>query len=48
MWTVDDLTIQIFPGWAGGVNEARYIQIVGYGNLSAMVSASRFFFATMS
>jgi hypothetical protein len=32
MWPVDGLTIQIFPGWAGGVNEARYIQIVGYGN----------------
>jgi hypothetical protein len=32
MWPVDGLTIQIFPGWAGGTNEARYIQIVGYGN----------------
>jgi len=32
MWPVDGLTIQIFPGWAGGSNEARYIQIVGYGN----------------
>jgi len=32
LWPVDGLTIQIFPGWAGGSNEARYIQIVGYGN----------------
>lgn len=32
MWPVDGLTIQIFPGWAGGRNEARYVQIVGYGN----------------
>lgn len=32
MWPVDGLTIQIYGGWAGGTNEARYIQIVGYGN----------------
>jgi len=32
MWPVDGLTIQIYPGWAGNTNEARYIQIVGYGN----------------
>jgi hypothetical protein len=32
LWPVDGLTIQIFPGWAGGRNEARYVQIVGYGN----------------
>ena len=30
MWPVDGLTIQIFPGWAGGATEARYIQIVGH------------------
>jgi Phage portal protein len=32
MWPVDGLTIQIFPGWSGGRGEARYVQIVGYGN----------------
>jgi hypothetical protein len=32
MWPVDGLTIQIFPGWNGQPNEARYVQIVGYGN----------------
>lgn len=32
MWPVDGLTIQIFPGWSGQKNEARYVQIIGYGN----------------
>ena len=32
LWPVDGLTIQIYPGWSGQVNEARYCQIVGYGN----------------
>lgn len=32
MWPVDGLTIQIYPGWSGASNEARYVQIVGYGN----------------
>ena len=32
MWPVDGLTIQIYPGWTGAINEARYIQVVGYGN----------------
>jgi hypothetical protein len=32
MFPVDGLTIQIYPGWTGQPNEARYAQIVGYGN----------------
>jgi hypothetical protein len=32
MWPVDGLTIQLYPGWTGAQNEARYVQIVGYGN----------------
>lgn len=32
MWPVDGLSIQMFPGWAGGANEARYCQSVGYGS----------------
>lgn len=32
MWPVDGLSIQMYPGWAGGSNEARYCQSVGYGS----------------
>jgi hypothetical protein len=32
MWPVDGLTIQIYPLWDGDPREARYVQIVGYGN----------------
>jgi hypothetical protein len=32
MWPVDGLTIQLYPMWDGNPKEARYIQIVGYGN----------------
>lgn len=33
MWPVDGLTVQIYPGWTGqNPNEARYVQLVGYGN----------------
>lgn len=32
MWPVDGLTIQLYPGWSGERNEARYVQVVGYGN----------------
>ena len=31
MYPVDGLSIQIFPMWSGGKNEARYAQVVGYG-----------------
>ena len=34
MWPVDGLTIQIYPAWSGGANEARYVQVVGYGNFA--------------
>ena len=32
LFPVDGLTIQIFPGWMPGSREARYVQIIGYGN----------------
>jgi Phage portal protein len=41
MWPVDGLTIQIFPGWANGSNEARYVQIVGYGNFAGTGSGQQ-------
>ena len=31
MFPVDGLSIQIYPAWAGGRDEARYAQVVGYG-----------------
>ncbi|GGH14727.1 hypothetical protein GCM10007036_14230 [Alsobacter metallidurans] len=31
LWPVDGLSIQIFPGWNGDINEARYQQTIGYG-----------------
>lgn len=33
MWPVDALSIQVYPGWSGDRNEARYIQSIGYGNI---------------
>ncbi|MCA8385354.1 phage portal protein [Burkholderia multivorans] len=33
MWPVDALSVQIFSGWAGGKNEPRYFQTLGYGNV---------------
>jgi phage portal protein BeeE len=33
MWPVDALSIQIYPGWSGDRNEARYLQSLGYGNV---------------
>lgn len=32
LWPVDGLSINIYPGWVGNKNEARYLQTVGYGN----------------
>lgn len=32
LFPVDGLTIQIYPHWKGDPDEARYAQIVGYGN----------------
>lgn len=34
MWPVDGLSIQIYPGWTGGSDEARYAQQVGQGAYS--------------
>jgi hypothetical protein len=31
MFPVDGLSIQIYPAWAGGRDEAGYAQVVGYG-----------------
>jgi hypothetical protein len=31
LWPVDGLTIQLYPGWSGDANEARYAQVAGYG-----------------
>ena len=36
MWPVDAQSIQIFPGWAGGRNEARYLQTIGYTNVGLL------------
>lgn len=30
-YPVDGLSIQMYPGWSGDVNEARYAQVIGYG-----------------
>lgn len=34
LWPTDGLSIHIYPGWAGGRSEARYLQTVGYGSYS--------------
>jgi phage portal protein BeeE len=34
LFPVDGLSIQIYPAWSGGANEARYAQSVGYGTYS--------------
>lgn len=39
-WPVDGLTIQIYAGWAGGSDEARYMQVVGYGDRIGTGAAS--------
>lgn len=31
LYPVDGLSIQLYPGWSGSTNEARYTQSVGYG-----------------
>lgn len=33
LWPVDAQSIQIFAGWSGATNEARYIQTIGYTNV---------------
>ncbi len=34
MWPTDGMSIQIFPMWSGDKNEARYLQTLGFGNVS--------------
>lgn len=34
LWPADGLSIQIYPGWSGAKNEARYVQTIGYGSYS--------------
>ncbi len=34
LWPVDGLTIQVYPGWTGAPNEARYAQSIGFGTYS--------------
>jgi hypothetical protein len=36
LWPVDGLSIQMFPAWAGGRSEARYLQTIGYGSYASM------------
>lgn len=36
IWPVDALSIQIYPGWSGKANEARYLQSIGYGNVGGI------------
>lgn len=33
LWPVDGQSIHVFPDWSGKPNEAKYIQILGYGNI---------------
>lgn len=33
LWPVDAMTIQVYPGWSGAKNEARYLQSIGYGTV---------------
>jgi len=35
LWPVDGLSIQIYPGWSGAPNEARYVQTLGYGGIGS-------------
>ena len=33
LWPVNGLSIQIYPGWSGGADQARYLQTLGYGGI---------------
>ena len=39
MWPVDGLSVQIYAGWNGNPNEARYFQTAGYGGLGNLSTA---------
>lgn len=34
MWPIDGLSVQVYPGWTGTKNEARYAQVIGQGTYS--------------
>lgn len=36
MYPVDAMSIQVYPGWSGKANEARYVQSQGYGNVGGI------------
>ncbi|ADE12150.1 phage portal protein [Sideroxydans lithotrophicus] len=36
MWPVDASSIQVYAGWTGDKNEARYSQTLGYGNVGGV------------
>lgn len=36
LWPVDGMSIQIYAGWSGAKNEARYLQTLGYGNIGGV------------
>lgn len=36
LWPVDGQSIQIYPGWNGGKDEARYLQTIGYSNVGVL------------
>lgn len=36
MWPVDASSIQVYAGWTGDKNEARYAQTLGYGNVGGV------------
>lgn len=41
MWPVDAQSIQIYAGWSGGKNEARYIQSMGYTNVGLLLEGKK-------
>jgi phage portal protein BeeE len=36
LWPVDGMSIQIYAGWTGAWDEARYLQTLGYGNIGGV------------
>jgi hypothetical protein len=36
MWPVDGMSIQVYAGWTGKPDEARYLQTLGYGNIGGI------------
>ncbi len=40
LWPVDGLSIQIYAGWSGKPDEARYLQTLGFGNIGGVQGVS--------